>query len=187
MLIFRRSAGHLTIVWRESIEQAVSIPKLSHLNPWPPLTRCVLSTVPKWARDIRLADHICVCFFETIFTRELRQAQIQWYCFLASKSAYSSSFFERVETSASLNPIIWIFIQPLAAAWNGAEIFKKFQLGCTCVASSYEVPYISTPKVFKLSRATHCSIFYIENFQKSQISSDVIIPPKLKQTLKPSF
>ena len=178
------SAGHLTIVWRESIEQAVSIPELSHLNPWPPLTRW--STVPKWARDIRLADHICVCFFETIFTRELRQTQIQWYCFLASKSAYSSSFFSR-ELKLGLNPIIWIFIQPLAAAWNGAEIFKKFQLGCTCVACSYEVPYISTPKVFKLSRATHCSIFLYRIFQKSQISSDVIIPPKLKQTLKPSF
>ena len=180
------SAGHLTIVWRESIEQAVSIPKLSHLNPWPPLTRCVLSTVPKWARDIRLADHICVCFFETIFTRELRQAQIQWYCFLASKSAYSSSFL-RVETSASLNPIIWIFIQPLALHEKRCRNIQKISTWLHVCACSYEVPYISTPKVFKLSRATHCSIFLYRIFQKSQISSDVIIPPKLKQTLKPSF
>ena len=159
------SAGHLTIVWRESIEQAVSIPKLSHLNPWPPVNPLKYSSQMGPGYPARWS-YLCL-LFRDYFYKGTPSGPNSMILFPGLEKCLLLLFFSR-ELKLGLNPIIWIFIQPLAAAWNGAEIFKKFQLGCTCVASSYEVPYISTPKVFKLSRATHCSIFYIEFFKRAR-------------------
>ena len=59
---------------------------------------------------------------------------------------------------------------------------------CFFDSESYEVPYISTPKVFKLPRVLPLLIFFSINFSKAaQISSDVIIPPKIKTNFDANF